>query len=299
MPLGSPELIAGPMMTRMESASYTTDTSPEALAVQLECLRRMTPRQRIRKTCAMSRSVKKMAFDAIRRRHPESLDSEVQRLFIELTYGKMLANEARVSVEARMFENGVTDLSDSDDLVDALGPVVEALRRLNVRHFVGGSVASSFYGATRSTMDVDVVCDLTEEKISAFVASFDHDFYVSETAVREAVRRRSCFNLIHLPSSFKVDVFVSRGRPFDDEAMRRATAQRLGELQTVDVPIASPEDSILSKLERYRLTDETSERQWEDVSRLVSLIGDELDLDYLNRAAESLGVVELLARLLR
>ena len=291
-----------PIMTRMGFVSYTTDTSPEALAVQLESpevWRRMTRRQRIRKTCAMSRSVKKMAFDAIRRRHPEYQEFEVQRLFIELTYGKRLANEARSLVEARRLGNGATELSDTDDLVDALAPVVVAFRTLNVRHFVGGSVASSFHGATRSTMDVDVVCDLTEEKVSAFVASFDHDFYVSETAVRDAVLRKSCFNLIHLPSSFKVDVFVSRGRPFDNEAMRRATAQRLGESHTVEIPIASPEDSILSKLEWYRLTDETSERQWEDVSRLVRLIGDELHLDYLNRAAKSLGVADLLMRLLR
>ena len=283
----------------MASASYTTDTSPEALAVQLECLRRMTPQQRIHKTCVISRSVKKMAFDAIRRRHPAFQDREVQLLFIELTYGKTLANDARASVEARTPAIGATNLSDTDDLVDALAPVVDAFHKLKIRHFVGGSVASSFHGATRSTMDVDVVCELTDEKVSSFVNSFDLDFYRSEAAVRDAVRRKSCFNLIHLPTSFKVDVFVSRGRPFDDESMRRATVQRLGETRTVDVPVASAEDAIVSKLEWYRLTDETSERQWEDVSKLISLLGDELNLEYLNRAAESVGVADLLARLLK
>ncbi len=79
----------------MSSAPYTTDTSPEAVAVQLECLRRMTPQQRIRKTCAMSRQVRKMAFNAIRRRHPGLDEGEVQLLFIELTYGKALAGEVR------------------------------------------------------------------------------------------------------------------------------------------------------------------------------------------------------------
>jgi len=259
----------------------------------------MTSRQRIRMTCGMSRSVKKMAFDAIRRRHPTFRDREVQLLFIELTYGKTLANDARASVEARTAAIGATDLSDTHDLVDALAPVVDTFRKLKVRHFVGGSVASSFHGATRSTMDVDVVCELTEEKVSPFVGSFDNDFYLSEAAVFEAVRRKTCFNLIHLPTSFKVDVFVSRGRPFDDESMQRATVQRLGETRTVDVPIASPEDSIVSKLEWYRLTDETSERQWEDVSRLITLLGDEVNLEYLNRAAESVGVADLLARLLK
>ena len=189
-------------------------------------------------------------------------------------------------------------MSETDDLVDALSPVVAAFRALGIRHFVGGSVASSFHGATRTTMDVDIVCELAEENISPFVTLFNRDFYISEPAVRDAVRRKSCFNLIHMPTSFKVDVFVSRGRPFDIDAMRRASLQRLGEHRTVDVPIASAEDSIISKLDWYRLTDEKSERQWEDVSRLIRLLGDAADLEYLRRAAESVGVADLLAKLL-
>lgn len=82
-------------MGAMNSSPYTTDTSPEALAVQLECLRKLSPRHRIRKMCALSRQVKRMAFDAIRRRHPELAADEVQLLFIELTYGAPLATEVR------------------------------------------------------------------------------------------------------------------------------------------------------------------------------------------------------------
>lgn len=104
-------------------------------------------------------------------------------------------------------------LSDADDLVDALAPVVQVLRKLAVPHFDGGSIASSFHGATRSTMDVDLICELTEDKVDAFVASFAENFYISQSAVQDAVSRKSCFNLIHLPTSFKVDIFVSRRRP--------------------------------------------------------------------------------------
>lgn len=146
-------------------------------------------------------------------------------------------------------------------------------------------------------MDVDVVCELTEEQISPFVDSFNDDFYISETAVRDAVHRKSCFNLIHMPTAFKVDVFVSRGRPFDAESMLRATPEHLGESRKIEVPIASAEDVIISKLEWFRLTNETSERQWEDVSRLVKLLGDSADLEYLNRAAALVGVSDLMARL--
>ena len=189
-------------------------------------------------------------------------------------------------------------MSELDDLVAALAPVVVAFRQLEVRHYVGGSVASSFHGAARSTMNVDLVCEFAADQIEAFVACFDTDYYVSESAIRQAFRRKSCFNLIHLPTSFKVDVFVSRQRPFDLESMRRATPECLGQNRTVEVPIATAEDAIISKLEWYRKTDETSERQWDDVSRLITLLGDTVDLIYLRSAAESVGVSELLERLI-
>jgi hypothetical protein len=119
-------------------------------------------------------------------------------------------------------------LTKPDDLIDALEPVVQVFRELGIRHFIGGSIASSFHGATRSTMDVDVVCDLTESQAVLFVSRFNADFYISQTAVENAVRNRSCFNLIHLPTAFKVDVFASRGRPFDKDSMRRATKEKIG-----------------------------------------------------------------------
>ena len=189
-------------------------------------------------------------------------------------------------------------MSDGDDLIAALTPVSEALRRLGVRHYVGGSVASTFHGAIRSTMDVDLVCDLGSDDVAAFVEFFGEEFYVSPAAVRDAVQRKSCFNLIHMPTSYKVDVFVSRGRPFDLMAMERATPQLLGMGAATMIPIATAEDSIVAKLEWFRLTNETSERQWDDVSKLVALLGDRLDVEHMQQMAISIGVGDLLDNLL-
>ena len=190
-------------------------------------------------------------------------------------------------------------MTESDDLIDALAPVVDALRKLQVRHYVGGSLASSFHGAPRSTMDVDLVAELGEQKISDFVKCFGDEFYLSEAAIRDAVKCRTCFNLIHLPSSFKVDIFVSRERPFDLDSMHCAEPARLGDSKSVEVPIATAEDTIISKLEWFRLTNETSERQWDDVSRLLKLLGETADAAYLQRAAAAVGVEDLLKRLMR
>lgn len=190
-------------------------------------------------------------------------------------------------------------MSESDDLVDALSPVVAAFEKLRIPHYVGGSVASSFHGAARSTMDVDLLCELMPDQIPLFLEQFDEQYYVSESAIREAVERKSCFNLVHLPTSFKVDIFISREREFDRKSMARATSATLGEVRTVTVPMATAEDSIISKLEWYRKTNESSDRQWDDVSRLIRLLGSQADVDYLSEAAESVGVDDLLKRLLR
>ena len=85
----------------MKPTLYTTDTSREAYEVQLEMLRRMSPIERLRKTFALSRQVKRMAMDAIRRRHPDFDDDAVRLKFIELTYGQALADDVRRWQEGR------------------------------------------------------------------------------------------------------------------------------------------------------------------------------------------------------
>ena len=193
-------------------------------------------------------------------------------------------------------ESGANQLSQPEELIAALTPVVSAFEELKIRHYVGGSVASSFHGAVRSTMDVDIVCELNLGAVKQFLDRLSSDFYASKPAIDEAVQKQSCFNLIHSPTSFKVDVFISRGRPFDRDCMERCKLETLSE--HLQVPIATPEDSIISKLEWYRAGNEVSERQWDDVTKLIRLLGGQADLEYLEKAAASVGVSDLLDQLI-
>jgi hypothetical protein len=148
-------------------------------------------------------------------------------------------------------------------------------------------------------MDVDLVCELQDSDVANFIELVGDDFYISEVAVRDAIRQQPCFNLIHYPMFFKVDVFVSKGRPFDQETLARASVQTLGKETTVLVPIASAEDIIVIKIEWLRRTEETSERQWADVSRLVALLESCIDLVRLRQAGQSVGVDDLVERLIQ
>ena len=62
--------------------------------------------------------------------------------------------------------------------------------------------------------------------------------------------------------------------------------------------VASPEDTILAKLEWYRLGDEISDRQWRDILGVLAVQGDRLDLAYMRQWAATLDVSDLLERAL-
>jgi len=109
------------------------------------------------------------------------------------------------------------------------------------------------------------VADLRMEHAEPLVREFGEAFYVDLHAVREAIRRRSRFNAIHLEGAFKVDVFVCRDRPFDHMHLERRALYEVSPKAAAAAYFASPEDLILSKLKLYRLGHESSARQWGDV----------------------------------
>lgn len=181
------------------------------------------------------------------------------------------------------------------DLLVALEPVLDTLHRLGVRHFVGGSIASSAHGIPRASIDADVVAELFPIHAAPLAASLRDRYYVPEARLVEAIARRESFNVIHLDAMVKIDVFVSRGRPFDRRALDRARPAPLEGGGAIVV--SSPEDTVLAKLEWFRRRGETSERQWTDVMGLLSA-GASLDRTYLAVGADELEVADLLRRAL-
>ena len=177
--------------------------------------------------------------------------------------------------------------------------VTRVLESLAVPYLVGGSLASSLHGHPRATQDVDLVADLQEHHIPPFIAALRERFYVDEPAVGDAVKRRSTFNLIHLETMFKVDVFVAGTQA----PTRRELARRQSYALDVDPPesivVASPEDIIVQKLYWYRLGDQVSDRQWSDAMNVLGVRGRKLDTIYMRELAEEMGVGDLLDRALR
>lgn len=185
------------------------------------------------------------------------------------------------------------------DLLNALKPVIQALQTLGIEYYIGGSVASSSYGMPRTTMDVDMVSNLTTTHISDFLTLIQPTHYTSESMIREAIRRKSSFNLIHLETMIKVDIFILKPRSYDQQAFQRKIQGTLESDDSTSVFLGSPEDILLSKLEWYHLGNRTSERQWNDIMGIVEVQKNRLDLEYLKNWAGVLKVEDLLGIVLK
>ena len=186
-----------------------------------------------------------------------------------------------------------------DDLVVALTPLIDVLERLEVAWYVGGSVASTVHGRFRATNDVDVIADLREEHASQLLTSLEADHYVDEASIRDAVRHRSSFNLVHFGTGLKIDVFVPAESDYQAGVRARRVSEPIGHAgDSRRLWVASAEDTVLAKLAWYRRGGGASERQWRDVQGIIELRGPELDVVYLRRWASVLGIANLLEQTL-
>ncbi len=184
------------------------------------------------------------------------------------------------------------------DLWQALHPVVTAFREMGIDYFIGGSVASSAYGVARSTLDVDVVAHLREPQVELLVSRLQNEYYIDAGMIRRALANQSSFNVIHLATMLKVDVFILKTSPYDQMAFQRRRQDSLVEETSALLTFASPEDVILHKLTWFRLGGEVSDRQWSDVLGVLDVQQSALDMPYLPSWAEPLGVSDLLQRAL-
>ena len=190
-------------------------------------------------------------------------------------------------------------MDEPGDLVVALTAFVELLDQLGVTWYVGGSVASTVHGHFRATNDVDVIAGLGEAHAASLRAALEADHYVDEDSNREAVRRRSSFNLVHFGTGLKIDVFVPPESEYEASVRLRRISEPIGDGDDVrHLWFASAEDIVLAKLAWHRRGGGVSERQWRDVQGVLEIRGGELDVEYLRRWAPDLGVADLLEQAL-
>lgn len=176
---------------------------------------------------------------------------------------------------------------------ELLTHVICTLQDLGIEYMLSGSHASSVQGESRVTHDIDLVVDLSAGHVQSILKAFPSQrFYVSESAVTDAIRLKRMFNVLEVTTGEKVDFWVLTDGLFDRTRFSRRVKVDLGE--TI-ADVSSPEDTILMKL-NWAKQSGGSAKQLGDVVHVYELQAELLDMEYIAKWTKELGVVDLWER---
>jgi len=176
------------------------------------------------------------------------------------------------------------------ELFELLERVTKFFEGRQIQYFVTGGIASAAYGEPRLTNDIDIVAAITMKHIPDVIKAFPpEEFYVSEEAIRDAIRRHGQFNIIHPSSGLKIDVIIGRDSEFDRSRFSRI--RRIQPAEPYQANFASPEDVIIKKMEYYR--EGGSDKHLRDITGILKVAGEEIDRVYIDSWAQRLDLVEI------
>jgi hypothetical protein len=173
--------------------------------------------------------------------------------------------------------------------------IAELLEELNIPYAIGGSMASMAYSESRLTLDADFMLIAEAEALARLVEAVTAwGIYIAplEAILDEDIPHGLPFNIYDGAAGTKADLFVVTPTGLSGSAMsrrRRFKAEHMG----FEAWFLSPEDVILYKLDYFRQSEGVSQKHPKDITKMLSVIGEELDLDYIAKWAAEIGVADL------
>ena len=183
------------------------------------------------------------------------------------------------------------ELSQVTMFPELLAAIIAKLDTACIRYMLTGSAGMVVYTVPRMTRDVDLVIECDASDARRLTELFQDDWFVDEVSVRDAIRDKRSFNIIHKERFFKADLIMRKDTEFRRHEFSRRRRMRIDDW---DVWVASAEDLILSKLQWSANGD--SAFQLRDAKQMAMLVP-ELDWEYLRTWAERLGLEKLLGEI--
>jgi hypothetical protein len=280
-------------MINSNPSSYqpqSRDPSPEIDKFLMQAFRQMPAWKKAHLINEATKGIQQWAIIGIRNQYPNITPAEMRFHLAVRWLGKEIAH--------RLYQDNERKIVDAESIKLAL-KMAEILNALTVPYLIGDSVASSILGEPRATLDVDIVADLQLSHVHPLVEVMAREFFIDEMMVTEAIERKSSFNVIHLDTMQKVDIFVLSDQPLAQSEMQRRQQLIITQNPERLAWLPSAEDIILQKLLWYRMGDHVSDRQWRDVLGVMKVQADRLDFNYLVQWAETLNLTYLMIQALR
>ncbi len=182
-------------------------------------------------------------------------------------------------------------------IIRTLTPLADALEYYGIPYHLTGSLASSVCVKAQAVQGIEVITDIKFSQVPALVVQLENTYDVKEIAMRAAIEHRGSFRLVHHDTLQKIDVALSAYRAYSLVKQERAQRHVL-EQGSRAFSVASPEDTILTLLERYNGGVQRFQRLWEAIVEILAQRGSTLDLAYLRLWATSLDVALFLEQAL-
>lgn len=178
---------------------------------------------------------------------------------------------------------------------DFIRDIIGRLNKLSLTYCITGSIASNFFGLPRLTHDLDIVIFLNMQNVQALIKEFSPDCYIDEESIKEAIRNKGMFNVIHHQTGLKIDFWMLKDDEFNRNLFIRR--QQMEILTGVFAWLATAEDVLLSKLLWYRMT--PSDRQLNDAKGILEVQGERLDMNYIKEWTKRLDIDTLLKQVIK
>lgn len=273
-----------PIPVKSGYCPQAADTSIEADVFYFAALRQKSQLWKAERFISFNQSTRQLCLSAIQNQSP---DTPVRLEYVRRKLGQEWCD--RVSCL-----EGEVVIADPIALARK---VITILESLGIAYYIGGSVASSLFGESRYTEDLDLIIELDRIKAKPLLEAFlNASFYISDIAVEDAVSERcASFNVLDNATLEKADLFILQNTAFAKSKMERRVQYILPDGSTLW--LSSPEDIVLQKLVWGQ--GKQSEKQWRDVLGVLKLQGDRLNFAYLWRWGAELGIAEALEQAFR
>lgn len=152
--------------------------------------------------------------------------------------------------------------------------IFENIEKRKINYLLSGSYALNLYTPPRGTRDIDIVIDLGPSNLDSFFEIFSEGFYLNKEAIREDIKQKRIFNIIHNETFFKFDFIPKKQDEYSNEQFHRKKYLKIDGFHAWAL---TAEDLIISKLQWSQQS--KSALQMSDLKELLEK--ENLDKEYL------------------